>query len=638
MDSLRKFSKKNNTKLLIGVILIVLLLIVVFKCCNNSNFEGFISNSSDPDVNEEEIAAGNVVAQPDCSHVELLNYDNRSINSIIINNSIRYGFFSNIDDIRYREIIVSLLDDPTNSQGDSSMNIIRLFEVSSLYNPIIVTPAEFKFVNNDIKYSTIKEGYDFNNILFVFKINNFVKGIRQEEYAVLFENKFFELRLIEINTQSSRKKFNLFLVNKFTASNIGFQIDSDIVNVELNKYYFSRISTTDVGSDGIKRVCLTLVEMDMNQRNNVYYKADGSFELSSIKDLNSESFNEEYQITPYNGILKCENTGIGRTIESLSKDSNTIGDTIANLNMDFAFVKIGGGKKIGISDMPPPPASTTTTTTQPPPTNIPSATASIPPAIYGYVYDFDDISDYLQNIINPQSQNNTDEEESQEGFTDIGKINNIEKYNNTLQPRDNFNNYLFESKEGFEEYTEGFTNCKIIDLTALKNYLTSKSLEHYTSFHNNRSNIQGMISLFHYQYVNKINENVIDFINQEIQSGRCESIVDSSTDSSNHCLISNYYMTESFNNMIKTFLKTYIESVFNTKIETVDENYEPQEIQNPFIDQLIMNNSTYKTEPFGMNDEINNFINELVNNYGLNLDFVVNIRYSNLPPKLIIMD
>ena len=89
-------------------------------------------------------------------------------------------------------------------------------------------------------------------------------------------------------------------------------------------------------------------------------------------------------------------------------------------------------------------------------------------------------------------------------------------------------------------------------------------------------------------------------------------------------------MTESFNNMIKTFLKTYIESVFNTKIETVDENYELQEIQNPFIDQLIMNSSTYKTEPFGMNDEINNFINELVNNYGLNLDFVINIRYSNL--------
>ena len=78
---------------------------------------------------------------------------------------------------------------------------------------------------------------------------------------------------------------------------------------------------------------------------------------------------------------------------------------------------------------------------------------------------------------------------------------------------------------------------------------------------------------------------------------------------------------DSFNTMIKDFLKTYIESVFNTRVNGR---------QNQFIDQLITNDSTYNTEPFGINNEINSFINELVNNYGLNLDFVVNIRYNNL--------
>ena len=86
-------------------------------------------------------------------------------------------------------------------------------------------------------------------------------------------------------------------------------------------------------------------------------------------------------------------------------------------------------------------------------------------------------------------------------------------------------------------------------------------------------------------------------------------------------------MADSFNNMIKNLLKTYIEAVFNGKIE-----FQGQEKHNPFIDQLIMNNDTYDTEPFGINNEINNFINELVSNYGLNLEFVVNLRYSNLPP------
>jgi hypothetical protein len=632
MDSIRKISK-NNTTLLIGFILIVLLLIVLFKCCNNSNFEGFQSGQSNAVESEDTDNSGNIVPQSDCSHVELLNYNNRSINSIIINNNIRYGFFSNVDDVRYKEIIVNLVDDPSNAQSDSSMNIIRLFEVSSLYNPIIVTPAEFKFVNNDVKFNTIKEGYDFNNILLVFKINNFIKGAMQD-YAVLFENKFFELRLYELPTTNNRKKFNLYLVNKFTTSNIGFQIDSDIINIELNKYYFARISTTDE-SNNIKKICLTLVKMDLNQRNNVYYKAVNSFELSSIKELNNDLYKEEYirrneqtgliEEILYDGILTCENTGIGRTIESLSKDSNMISNTIATLNMDFAFVEIGGGKKIGVSDMPQPPVSTTTTTTLPPPP--PPPPPATPPTENSYAYDFDDIREYLENIINPQSQNNTDEEESQEGFTDIDKINNIEKYNNTLQPRDNFNNYLFESKEGFEEYTEGFTNCKIINLTDLNNYLINKSLEHYTSFHNNRNNIQGMISLFHYQYVSLINQNVSGFIDNEIENGRCESIIESSTNSNNNCLISNYYMADSFNNMIKNLLKTYIEAVFNGKIE-----FQGQEKHNPFIDQLIMNNDTYDTEPFGINNEINNFINELVSNYGLNLEFVVNLRYSNLPP------
>jgi len=621
MDSIKNLSKKINTKILIGILLLILLMII-FKCCNTSILEGFQAASATAtaaDADDADVDAGNIVPQPDCSHVELLNYNNNSINSIVINNNIRYGFFSNIDDIRYKEIIVSLLDDPGNPDGNSSMNIVRLFEVSSLYNPIIVTPAEFKFVNNTIKYPTMEEGYDFNNILFVFKLNNFIKGTMQD-YGVLFENKFFEVRIYELNTQSGSKQFNLYVVNKFTTGNVGFQIDSEIINIRLNRYYFARISTTDE-SNNIKKVCLTLVELDMNPRNNVYYKKVGSFELSSIKEIPSSSFKEEYRTQPYDGILTCENTGIGRTIESLAKDSNMISNTIATFNMDFAFFEIGGGKKMGITDMPSPPPPTQTTTTQPPPASVPAATTYTPPSRSSYTYDFDDIRNYLENIINPDSQTDTGEEESEEDFTNIEKMNDINNYNSSIQTRDNFNNYLFESKEGFEEYTEGFTNCKIIDLTALKTYLTNKSLEHYTSFHNNRGNIQGMISLFHYQYVNRINENVIRLINQEIQNGRCDSIIESSTDSSRNCLISNYYMANSFNTMIKDFLKTYIESVFNTRVNGR---------QNQFIDQLITNDSTYNTEPFGINNEINSFINELVNNYGLNLDFVVNIRYNNL--------
>lgn len=620
MDSIRKFSKKINTKMLIAVILLILLIIVFFKNYNNSISEGFQSEELNS-IESEDTNSGNIVPLADCSNVDLLNYNNRSINSIIVSNNIRYGFFSNIDSINYREIIVSLLDDPTDSQSESSMNVIRLFEVSSLYNPIIVTPAEFKFVNNDDVFPTIEEGYDFNNILIVFKINNFVRGTIQD-FGVLFENKFFELRLYEMSAVNSIKKFNLYLVNKFTAGNIGFQIDSDVINIELNKYYFARISTTDEGNS-IKKVCLTLVEMEMNPRNNIYYKAIGNFELSNIKDLNSNTFKEEYQTsdTPYDGILKCENTGIGRTIESLSQNSNTISNSIATLNMDFAFVGIGGGKKIGISDMPPLPPITTTTTTVPPPINTPQATVYSAPAENSYNYDFDDIRDYLESIVNPQTSTNS----QVETFTDIKKIKNIEEYNNTLQSKDNFNNYLFESKEGFEDYTEGFSNCKIIDLTSLKEYLGSKSLQHYTLYHNNRDNIQGMISLFHYQYVNHLNEIVTNFVNQEIESGRCESIGGSSRNSNNHCLISNYYMAESFNIMIKNLLKNYIENVFNRKIEV-----NGQERQNPFIDQLIINYNTYNTEPSGINNEINTFINELINNHGLNLDFVVNIRYNNL--------
>ena len=617
MDSIKNLSKKINTKILIGLLLVILLLVLI-RCCNTNFLEGFqaaadAGASATGGSTDSDADAGDIVAQPDCSHVELLNYNNKSINSIIVKNNIRYGFFSNIDDIKYKEIIISLLDDPENPDGTSSMNIVRLFEISNLYSPIIVTPAEFKFVNNDVKYPTIEEGYDFNNILFVFKINNFVKGI-SEKYGVLFENKFFELRIYELNTQSGSKKFNLFLVNKFTVGNTGFEIDSDIINIKLNRYYFAKISTTDK-SNTAKKVCLTLVELDMNPRNNIYYKKVGSFELSNIKELPVNSFKEEYAAQAYDGILKCENTGIGRTIESLTKDSNILSNTIATFNMDFAFIEIGGAKSIGVTDMPPPPASTrppsTTTTT----TNT-VTTRYIPPNSNSY--DFDDIRNYLENIINPGSQTDTGEEETQENFTNIEKMNNINNYNSSIQTRDNFNNYLFESKEGFEEYTEGFTNCNIIDLTALNNYLTNKSLEHYTSFNNNRNNIQGMISLFHYQYVFLINQNVSQFIDYEIRNGRCESIPESSTNSSSNCLISNYYMSESFNNMIKNLLKNYIEAVFNRRIGGG---------QNHFIHQLIINNSTYNTEPFGINNEINNFINELVNNYGLNLDFVVNIRY-----------
>ena len=464
MDSIKKLSEKINTKTIISIVLLVLLIIALFKCCSTRNLEGFQTNSQSAPVVVDNNDSGNIVAQPDCSHVELLNYNNKSINSIIINNNVRYGFFSNIDDIKYKEIIVSLLDDASKSQGSSSMNIVRLFEISSLYNPIIVTPAEFKFVNNNVKYPTMEEGYDFNNILFLFKINNFVKGTMQD-YGVLFENKFFELRLYEINNQSGSKKFNLYLVNKFTSGNLGLQIDSDIIDIVLNKYYFARISTTD-DVNNVKKVCLSLVELDMNSRNNVYYKKSGSFELSSVKELSSDSFNDEYSVQPYDGILKCENTGIGRTIESLSKDSNIISNTIATLNMDFSFVEIGGGKRIGVSEMPPQPSPIQTTTTQSQPVNVPAATTFTSSVNKSYDYNFDDIRVYLQNIIAPQSQDN---------FTDIEKMNNINNYNNSLQTRDNFNNYLFESREGFEEYTEGFTNCKIIDLTALNNYLSNKT-------------------------------------------------------------------------------------------------------------------------------------------------------------------
>jgi hypothetical protein len=357
--------------------------------------------------------------------------------------------------------------------------------------------------------------------------------------------------------------------------------------------------------------------MEMNPRNNVYYKANDSYELSVIQQIGPTEFKQEYSTDPYyDGILKCANTSLGRTIESYSKDENMISEVMSNLDMDFSFIKIGGADKINVSNMPPPPPPPTTTTTQPPPPLIPPEPNK--PEFYGgYEYTYDDIINYLnKSILDIVNTNN----QQPESFTNLEANEIIEKYNNTLQPRNNFNNYLFESRDGFEDYTEGFANCSVIDLTALNEFLEKKSVQLYESFSNNRDTIQGMISLFHYQYVSVINKSVIDEINKEIKHGRCNTNIGTSSTNS-HCLISNYFMAETFNTKIKNFLEAYVKSVFNSKVKVNGEIK-----QNPFIDQLILNDSTYTTEPQGINNEMNNFINELVNNYGLNLNFVINLK------------
>jgi hypothetical protein len=457
----------------------------------------------------------------------------------------------------------------------------------------------------------------------------------------MFENDFFELRLLEIDNTSRNVKFNLVLLNKFTSGNIGFQISSDVINIEFNKYYYGRISTTNnTATNGTtvtgKKVCLTIVELERNPRDNIYYKANNSFELSEIKNFNVASFKSEYRNPLYDGILKCKNTCIGKTIDDLSTSEETLTNTISTLEMDFTFVKVGGSEEISISDMPLPPTTTqpaSTENTESEPTE--PVDTSVPPQYNTSEQEYSRDIEAIFNFLNEYKTYDTTESDnttSSQAFTDVSldKFKTVEKYNNTLPRRDNFNNYLFKSRDGFMNYTEGFTNSNIINLSELREFLTNRAVEYYRTLLANKDNIEGMIAFFHYQYIKEIKEQVDILINNEIQNGRCNSSAsEPSPDASNHCLISNYFLDNTFNDTIKNILEGYVNIVFNPSFDTDGDSN--TDLVNPLIKQLILNDATYGTQPFGINEEINNFINDLNENFGLNVNFTVNIKFIEIP-------
>ena len=66
------------------------------------------------------------------------------------------------------------------------------------------------FNDDSTVYDTI-DGYDFNNSLFMFKINNFV--VAKEQYGVIFDN-IYQLRLLPKTNEMNVTVFNLQLINK----------------------------------------------------------------------------------------------------------------------------------------------------------------------------------------------------------------------------------------------------------------------------------------------------------------------------------------------------------------------------------------------------------------------------------------
>jgi len=277
-----------------------------------------------------------------CGDIYLLNYGTKSISSIVIDKKIRYGFFKDIKEVKsnYYDISIGIQKDSDTGVGPSLIISLNLFKADSFENPIVITPSKFKFINNDKEYDTIKDGYDFSNSLFIFKVNNFVASSTQN-YGTILDNDIYELRLIEKNNNSTKQVFNLRLINKLIDLEYGMDLDPSITNIELNKYYIASIIINKIRHNN-KKICLSLIAIDQDKLGKNFYQKPGTFRISKINEFSSNK-----QTT-----LKCKNTVIGLTQDQLELTGNSLTNTVPSLNIDFGFIEIGGKNGINLAKMP----------------------------------------------------------------------------------------------------------------------------------------------------------------------------------------------------------------------------------------------------------------------------------------------
>jgi len=567
MDSIKnKISKINFdsiTKIFIILLIIFLILLLIRYLINNKEIELF-------NVDEDS-----------CKDKYLLNYGNKSISSILVDKDLRYGFFNDINKVKnnYYDTRVSV-NYKTKINGKdkqetsiNSINSLKLFKVDSFENPVIITPAEFKFVNNDKKYPVLIGGYDFNNVIFLFKINNFTESTNQN-YGTIFDNSFFELRLITKDTNSNKKLFNLFLINKFSKDNIGFMLDPYITKIELNKFYYIRISIIDKKdesneSNDSKDVCLTLIELEHDIYSKTLYQKTDSYENSKIKNILIDTSNNS------GGILKCENTAIGRKVSQLELSSDVLTNVVPSLNMDFGFIKIGGGKKINIDMMPKPPTTTTTTTQY-----VESNTNLVGMPNEDLFPD----NDYIKNAIIELESYNTYNEDNEDNITE------------------NESNYII--KESCNK------KINLINLTGILNFINNK-ISRYESIKDQKKYTSNeLIALFHLNYLKKIRNEIKDLIGNLLYNTKYNN-------NNDDCYISKYFLKGKINTTIKNILEDYITKTFNSKKQNGNSN--------DFVTSIMLVDELYNTEPKNIENQINDIINTLRNDYNLNIDFTIEL-------------
>lgn len=543
MDSIKKKLSKIKFDSIIKFFIITLIVLSIFLLIRYL-------------LNNKKIELFNV-DQDDCKDKYLLNYGDKSISSILIDKDLRYGFFNDIKKVKnnYYDTLVSV-NYKTQDNNKVSISSLKLFIVDSFENPVIITPAEFKFVNNDKKYPVLIGGYDFNNVIFLFKINNFT-GSSNQNYGTIFDNSIFELRLITKNTNSNKKLFNLLLINKFSKDNNGFMLDPEITNIELNKYYYIRISVTDGIPNYSNDVCLTLIEVEKNIYGDTLYQKANTFENSKIQNILIDPSNNS------GGILECENTAIGRKVSQLE-----LSDDVPSLNMDFGFVKIGGGSKVNINMMPDPPITTTTTTEQ-----------------------------LISNVNTVKLPEN-----NEVGLENAIKYLNTE--NNNINTTDNFSNT--QQNINIEHFSNDESS---VNLSGILNFLNGKIKHHKNNINNHKFTPIELISLFHVNYLILIRDDIKSLIEDQRSNGRnC---------SDTNCDIIKYSLKDEINDKLKNILTDYINKTFNTKIDGSN---------NDFIKAIITDEELYKSEPQQMQNEINDLINNLIKDYNLNIDFNIKLQ------------
>jgi hypothetical protein len=483
---------------------------------------------------------------------------------------------------------LSILDKLGETRIENFVSSLKLFIIDSFENPVIVTPAEFKFINNDKKYPVLKGGYDFNNVIFLFKINNFT-GSSNQDYGTIFDNSIFELRLITKNTNSNKKLFNLLLINKFSKDNNGFMLDPEITNIELNKYYYIRISVIDAIPNYSNDVCLTLIEVEKNIYGDTLYQKTKTFENSKIQNIVIDSSNNS------GGILKCENTAIGRKVSQLELSGDVLTNSVPSLNMDFGFIKIGGGSKVNINMMPDPPITTTTTTKQ---------------------VEFD-----VKTVKIPEKN----ELRFELAFNHLNRVNNIyttdsmtysmkDKFTN-INTTDDFSN--IHQNINIEHFSNNESSVNLINLTGILNFLNEKIEHHEKIIKNYKLNSRELISLFHVNYLKLIRDNIERLIKYQRSIGNCPGYSVNASANDTNCYISKYLLKDEMNSNLKNILTEYINKTFNT---------EKNGSNNDFIKTIITDEELYKSEPQNIQNEINDLINTLINDYNLNIDFTINLK------------